>query len=200
MVDKIDYIFYINLNRRKDRKEEIEKELIKMDLMNKTERFEAIEKDIGYLGCFLSHLECLKKARERGYKNILIFEDDFEFIVDKNYFYNKMNILMNEEWDALFLSYNSDSFIKIDENKIKFNDVRTASGYIIRNHYYNKLIDLYEISYKKLVETGQNWIYVNDQCWRDLVKTDIWYGINDRIGRQRAGFSDLANGYRDYKC
>lgn len=139
MVDKINHIFYINLDRRIDRRELIEKELIKMDLISKAERFPAIEHEIGYVGCSYSHLECIKLAKERKYKNILIFEDDFEFIKDKDYFYNKMAILLDEKLDVLFLSYNSRKFKKIDDNKIKLITNLTSSGYIIKEHFYMNL-------------------------------------------------------------
>jgi len=200
MVDKIEHIFYINLEKRKDRNAEIINELTKMDLINKTERFNAITNSRPYLGCCYSHLACLKMAKERKYKNILIFEDDFEFLVSKDYFYKKMEILMNEEWDMLFLSYNSLENKKIDENKIQFIHNQTASGYIIREHYYDKLIAVFEIAFDKLEQTGQHWLYMNDQCWMELIKKDTWYGIIDRIGKQRAGFSDLANKFYDYGC
>jgi len=191
MVDKIDHIFYINLDRREDRRELIEKELIKMDLISKAERFPAIEHVKGYVGCSYSHLECIKLAKERKYKNILIFEDDFEFIVTKDYFYKKMEILINEEWDVLFLSYKSKKFKKIDENKLKFICTITASGYIIKEHYYDKLIDLYEQAVIKLIKTNNRNLYANDTCWRDLILKDEWYGIIDRIGKQRPSYSDL---------
>ena len=79
--EQIDGIFYINLDHRTDRKEEIERELTRFDL--KFERFPAIPHKIGGVGCGTSHLEVIKLAKQRGYRNVLIFEDDIEFIVDK---------------------------------------------------------------------------------------------------------------------
>ena len=78
----IDHIFYINLDKRKDRRVEIEQELNKMELP--FERFKAIETPgRGILGCGLSHLSVFKLAKERKYKNVLIFEDDFYFLISK---------------------------------------------------------------------------------------------------------------------
>lgn len=102
-----------------------------------------------------------------------------------------MEILMNEEWDMLFLSYNSPKYTIIDENKIKLIESKTASGYIITEHYYDKLIDLYEKSFKHLKTKQDRKIYMNDNCWRNLMLTDIWYGIIDRIGKQRESYSDI---------
>lgn len=78
MSTNIDKIIYINLNKRIDRRTDIEKDLNDFNL--EYERFEAIETPgFGILGCGQSHLAVLKLAKERGYKNILIFEDDFTF-------------------------------------------------------------------------------------------------------------------------
>ena len=89
MSNKIDHIFYINLEERVDRKNLIEIELNKFDL--KYERFPAIKDEMGIYGCGLSHLSVLKLAKERGYKNVLIFEDDFTFLVSKEEFETFLN-------------------------------------------------------------------------------------------------------------
>ena len=85
--EKIDGIFYINLDHRTDRRAEIEGELSRFDL--KFERFPAIAHKIGGVGCGTSHLEVIKLAKKRGYKNVVIFEDDIEFIVDKTGVYKR---------------------------------------------------------------------------------------------------------------
>lgn len=90
-MDHIERIMYINLNRRTDRREEIEQELNSMGLMEKSIRFEAIDRPgKGIVGCTYSHLGCLKYAREQNWKNVLILEDDFTFIVDKETFENRL--------------------------------------------------------------------------------------------------------------
>ena len=80
----IDKIFYINLEKRTDRRHDIENELNDFDLSY--ERFKAIETEDGMTGCANSHLAVLKLAKERGHKNVLILEDDFMFIVTKEEF------------------------------------------------------------------------------------------------------------------
>ena len=82
MSHNIDKIIYINLEHRLDRFIEINAELSNMGL--EAERFNAISHSKGIVGCGYSHLEVLKLAKSRGYKNILILEDDFVFLVTKN--------------------------------------------------------------------------------------------------------------------
>ena len=73
-MNNIDKVIYINLEHRIDRNEEIINEFKKMDI-TEYERFNAIyTKGFGALGCAMSHLEILKLAKKRNYKNIIQYE------------------------------------------------------------------------------------------------------------------------------
>jgi len=118
MSTNIDKIIYINLDKRIDRRTDIEKELNDFGL--EYERFQAIETPgFGILGCGQSHLAVLKLAKERGYKNILIFEDDFTFLVSKEEFENELNKFfdLNIDYNVCMLSYNIN---KSEETKHDF--------------------------------------------------------------------------------
>lgn len=65
--------FVINLTTRPDRLESIRKELKYLDW--DFEVFEAINKN-SYMGCTLSHLEIIRIAKEKGYKQVMVIEDD----------------------------------------------------------------------------------------------------------------------------
>ena len=202
MTTNIDKIIYINLNKRIDRRTDIEKELNDFNL--EYERFEAIETPgFGILGCGQSHLAVLKLAKERGYKNVLIFEDDFTFLVSKEEFENELNKFfdLNIDYNVCMLSYN---IIKSEETKhgflLKSIEVITASGYIVNSNYYDTLIELYEHAMVQLEETHRHWIYANDQAWLPLQLTDNWFCFTKRIGKQKASFSDNTLMYFDYEC
>jgi GR25 family glycosyltransferase involved in LPS biosynthesis len=68
-MNNIDKVFYINLERRKDRYEQINKEL-EIFPIEKVERFNAIEE--GKIGCLKSHLEVLKRigVQREGYSDL----------------------------------------------------------------------------------------------------------------------------------
>ena len=141
----IDKCVYINLEYRIDRKQQIENQLNNFDI--NYERFNAYHyPNIGIYGCMLSHLEVSKK---NNYKNILIFEDDFIFLVDKNEFENRLNEFFDskyaEDYNVLFLSYSLNLFNNTDnENILKVIFSQTTSRYIVNSNYYDKLIELYE--------------------------------------------------------
>ena len=79
MASKIDKIFYINLDRRTDRRDLIEMDLAKIGLV--AERFVGIPYEPGIVGCGKSHLAVMKLAKERGYKNVLILDTCINRIV-----------------------------------------------------------------------------------------------------------------------
>ncbi len=200
MSENIDKIIYINLNKRTDRRAEIEEELNKFNLP--FERFEAIETpEFGILGCGKSHLAVLKLAKERGYKNVLILEDDFTFIVSKETFEEQLTFFFNDQidYDVLMLSYNLHEQMPTDYEYIfKILNVQTASGYIVNQSYYDTLINLYEYAMPLLESTRIHWVYANDVVWNTIMPADKWVGFVKRIGKQRPSYSDNGCSWADY--
>ena len=203
----IDKVFYINLEHRTDRKHEIEDELNNYNIPY--ERFNAFATpDFGIVGCTKSHLEVLKEARDRKYKNILIFEDDFKFIVSRKEFEKNIKLLfetkvnndindinennINIQFDICMLSYNliNGEICNPVPFLTKVLEVQTASGYIVNESIYNRLIELYEYALPLLESTRQHWIYANDQIWKTLQPNSNWYCFTERIGIQRPSYSD----------
>jgi hypothetical protein len=200
----VDKIFYINLEYRKDRREQIESELNRFNLPY--ERFEAIATpDFGIVGCGYSHLGVLKLAKERGYKNVLIFEDDFIFLESKAEFVYNFKQLFEinpTQFDICMLSYNLIKF-ENDSSKpylLKALDVQTASGYIVNNTMYDNLIGLYEWAFPLLSETRKHWIYANDQIWKKFQKETNWYCFKIRLGKQRPSYSDNGKSWAELDC
>jgi glycosyl transferase family 25 len=194
----IDKVIYINLDKRTDRRAELEQELNRFDVPY--ERFSAHYNNSGIVGCGYSHLSVIKLAKERNYKNILILEDDFTFTVNKEKFENLIcsfyeNTELAQSCDVLFISYltiNIEKTEVVPDNTLvgRLISGTNASGYIISNHYYDKLIELYEHNLPLLEQTGQHWIYANDQIWKQLQEKDNWYYFIERIGKQKSGYSD----------
>lgn len=220
-MEKIARVVYINLDRRPDRKLNIETELDKMGILTQkqlnehelqvippVERFAAVERPPGkgIVGCGYSHLSVLKMAKEREYTNILILEDDFYFTVSKDEFYNNIKTFFEssvaDNYDVCMLSYNLRESIECPDTPFlrRVRYAQTASGYIVNARYYDKLIELYEWAIPLLEQTGQHWIYANDVVWKSLQEKDKWYCFTLRIGKQLDGFSDNAGCVMRYDC
>lgn len=206
MSKNIDKIIYINLNKRTDRREHIENELTNYNLL--FERFEAIETtgitqkyygnfNTGIIGCGKSHLNVLKIAKDRGYENILIFEDDFEFLISKEEFEKQLELFFNSniDYNVCMLSYTNEEIEENFNSELLFKLIfsQSAAGYIVHKNYYDTLINLYEWALPLLESTGQTWIYSNDTVWKELQTKDKWFGFKKKIGKQMNGFSDNSN-------
>lgn len=202
----MDHIYFINLDKRTDRLEEITQEIKKLHLTDVTKRFPAYYSSVGIVGCTKSHLELLKLAKNHKLPYILILEDDFEFLVNQNelleYFEELEKYEKKNNFDVCFLSYNIQQSCPITDypKLIKITESQTASGYLVKQHYYDKLIDLYEVNLPLLISTGKHWNHANDQCWKSLQIKDNWIGFTTRLGKQRPSYSDNSQAFVDLNC
>ena len=223
-MDHIDKVVYINLQKRQDRRQHIEDLLSKYNI--EATRFEAIEHSHGLYGCGQSHLAVLKLARDNGWKNVLILEDDILFtplhIEDvqsaahsslitapcggvlnekrcnkpKQDFEQDIERLFAEgpEFDVVMLDINLQRSEPTDQDwLIRVKYAHCAGAYIVQQHYYQKLIDLYEWALPLLLQTGAHWIYANDAVWGQLQEKDRWYAFKEQVCRQMSGYSDTKN-------
>ena len=55
----------------------------------------------GQLGCAEAHINAVKLAKQRGWKRVLILEDDVEILQDPNRMLNQ-NISILDDWDMLY--------------------------------------------------------------------------------------------------
>jgi glycosyl transferase family 25 len=197
----IDKVIYINLDKRTDRRIEFETQAELYGISY--ERFSAISHSFGIVGCTMSHLQVYKLAKKQGYRNILVFEDDFEFLVSPAEFETEIVQLFesNIEFDVCMLAYNliaSDTCQS--SHLLRVFEAQTASAYIVKIHYYDVLIQLYDSVIPLLESTRKHWLYANDQAWKVLQGMNCWYCTKTRIGKQRDGFSDNAQEYVSYQC
>jgi glycosyl transferase family 25 len=203
-IPNIPKIFYINLDKRTDRRELIENELKQYNLYDKAERIPAIHTpDQGILGCTMSHLAAIKLAKERNYDQVLILEDDFYFTLPPEEFENLLAQFYSSppDFQVCMISYNmirseptNHSFL------LKVLEAQTASGYIVHQSLYDPLIQVFEEAIPLLRDTKEHWNYANDQIWKRLQPNSNWFAIHPRCGKQRDGFSDNANQHISYDC
>jgi glycosyl transferase family 25 len=194
-MEDISATVFINLDRRKDRLAEITGELSKIGIDDAI-RFPAVSHKVGAVGCMKSHLEVLKMAKANSWTNVLIFEDDFMFVVDKPTFHASMRIFfrMKMPYDVLMLSYNLRRTEDINGLVGYARRSFTSAGYIVHNRMYDRLIAIFEENIAKLeANPHMGNKYALDVCWFHLQETTEWLYLKKRIGIQRPGFSDIEN-------
>ena len=200
-MDKIDGVFYINLEKRTDRRDLMEMDLAKVNI--NAERFVGIPFEPGIVGCGKSHLAVMKLARDRGYKNVLILEDDFTFLVDRKTLDETLNRFfkdIGDNYDVCMLCCQNleEKGEKPHPYLSRVHHANNASAYLINGTYLDAIIELYDWAFPLLETTGEHWNYANDQVWTRIQEEDRWFCFNPRIGKQRSGYSDNAKRFMDY--
>jgi hypothetical protein len=187
---------YINLDKRTDRREEFESEIVKIGLEN-IRRFPGIIKSHGFIGCGYAHAEVVNQSR--GLKNVLIFEDDFTFLVEPEEFWNALEDAMKEPYDVIMFGCNLMESEPYPANPklVRVLKGSTGSAYLINGHMIDKIADLLQDAAIKLEQTHQHWLYQNDAAWFPLQKEGLWLTFAKRIGKQRASYSDNSEMFMD---
>ena len=208
--------YYINLDHRTDRKERAIKEFKKIGIQNPN-RFSAIKNDIhGGIGCGLSHVGVLEKAKEHGWDYVIIMEDDIKFYDQEETVQKITNIFQSDiEWDVMIIG----SKIKEPIEKINEDCVRVLGGihstimYIVKKHYYDTLINLWKkdmISFENDMVRNLNNMdkllinkiyrkYAIDQTWKILQKKDKFISIiPNKVFEYGDGISDIWSTHQKY--
>jgi GR25 family glycosyltransferase involved in LPS biosynthesis len=196
---------YINLENRKDRKQEIENELVNKIPTDKIIRFNAIRDKIGHIGCSKSHINVLEIAIKNNWRNILIIEDDAMFHKYKNgYHILEKLIETHPNFDVITLGNVSAEF---DKKTMKLYKGQTTTAYIVNQHYYQRLLKnfkdgLTELSKAKDMNAQDRFPYEQkyclDQYWKNLQKIDNWYIVNPALMIQRPSNSSIQDEVVDY--
>ena len=195
----IDNVYYINLEERIDRKIQVEMELKTLEW--NYERFNAIRLKDPRVGCSMSHLKLLEKAKKEDMEYIVIVEDDIQFTKPEQFNTNLRKFLENiKDFDVLLLAGNlRPPVIKVNDYCLKITKAWTTTGYIVRKHYYDKLIDNIKTGIKNLMDKpNEHHLYAIDAHWQKLQATDNWYILYPRTVTQRPNFSTIENRYTDY--
>lgn len=194
---------FINLNERTDRLEHILNELPKIGIKN-AERFNAIRTKNGAVGCTLSHIKCLEIAKQNNYPHVFICEDDITFLnpdIFKKSLQKFANSNYYNEFDVLLLAGNNcPPFEKSNDYCIRISNCRTTTGYVVKQRYYDKLIQNFKDGVRNLIREPENKNqYAVDMFWRTLQINDKWYLIIPLTVVQKEGYSDIENRLTNYK-
>lgn len=180
-------ILVINLDHRKDKWEQIQKDF--KDWPVKLERVSAIKHTIGWKGCYLSHLKCVKIAKERNYPWVLYLEDDCMLTTGAKQRFTKLLPFL---WDA---RWHWDFFMGgltgvtgcglINEEETLY----MARGFgahfcLIHSNTYDRILDIMDIEPDEPC----------DSLYRSSMR--LWITV-PFIAKQYSGYSDISATYKD---
>jgi glycosyl transferase family 25 len=200
-LEDFENVYYINLEHRTDRKEHVEKELSILGI-KKINRFNAIKMANGAIGCTLSHIKLLQYAKINGLPYIMIVEDDIQF-TKPTLFKDQINGLLQsgETWDVILIAGNNlPPYIKINEYCVQVKQCQTTTGYIVKEDYYDKLIQNMREGVKKLMaEPHRHFLYAIDKYWFLLQQCDKWLLVTPLSVVQRVDYSDIERKLTNYR-
>lgn len=128
----------------------------------------------------------------------MICEDDLLFL-DKGLAVKQMNHFLALHSDPkdicnvmLIAGNNVPPYKVIDDTCIRVSHCQTTTGYIVKNAYYDTLIENIKTGIEKLMKNPTNaFSYSIDKYWIQLQKRDVWYLLAPIIAVQREDYSDI---------
>jgi len=198
------HTFFINLEERKDRLEHIENELKKIGVIG--ERINAIKSiKQGAIGCTLSHIQCIKTAKQRDYPYVCIMEDDIEFRNPELFQTQLKKFVENTEiqWDVLLLAANVvPPYQSVQDYCARVYNAQTTTGYIVKKEMYDVLLENFKESAKLQMQNpipaGTYNPYAIDLHWKKLQPQYFWWIITPLTITQYENHSNVEGNVKNY--
>jgi GR25 family glycosyltransferase involved in LPS biosynthesis len=198
-----EHTIFINLAHRIDRLDRTLRELKKIGI-DSPERFDAVrDTNHGIIGCTKSHLGCMKIAKEKQYPFVFICEDDIQF-TDPDVFQRSIRQFSVEDkiYDVLMISANNFApYRRVHEYAVQVSCAYCCTGYIVRQEYYDAMIENFSESIVKMEENPTPEIlhrYAVDINWTRLQKKDRWWLVIPLTVSQFSDRSDILQKNADY--
>lgn len=170
-MDIIDQIFYIS-STSAQKNQRFEKELIDygfdkhlfapVQRMNWKDKYSGFTRGYG-LELLETYIKIFKQAQHKAFTHILLFTvDSFNFIIDKTVFKNNLTDffeIYETKYDMLLLTYDLKSFSNIDNLVGYCKESDNFSGLIINQRCFQTLVDTFEWTFSKYIDTQKHWIY-----------------------------------------
>lgn len=176
-------IFCINLITRKDRRASVKSQVRKYKSIAGL-KFWRVKKDTEspIRGCRTSHLDILRLARERGYPEVCIVEDDM--ILSANL--PERSHRPSDPWNILYLGASQVESASTSNQFKRVSRALTTVGYMVHSRAYDMMIQGLEQTDDPI------------DTWIDRHVTNRFI-LDPPIASQMAGYSDIENGYTDYR-
>lgn len=172
----------INLAHREDRRIHIGNELKKFNFNYYL--LDAIADGSGT--CFQSQKKCIETAKENGWNEVLILEDDAIFSENASDIFFKAKSELPEDWDMFFMGANlKNEAKKYSPHLHRMYGAFAAHAYMVNSKFYDTILSL---PFTKEM----------DIHYRELMPHSNVYLCSPMIAYQIQSFSDLQGRVRDY--
>lgn len=209
-----DRIYCINLDNRPDRWRYVNKHFSRFGLKRAVKRFSAIDvrtdpdwirhekllKDnysrLAMCGCLLSHRKIIASARQKGLKNVLVFEDDVKFLHENiATLHLSLSDLSSLDWDVFYLGATYMwELLPIGSYLVNVPHGAFATHAIAYNHsIYDQILDSLPSEPLEYLETDRFEINALDEWLKsDLFDHRKFFGTNPIMAVQGLEESDIS--------
>jgi len=193
-------IYYINLDYRIDRKNEMLDWL--EDANTPTERIVRVSAvhcpGRGHLGCLLSHIKTLTHFLQGSEPYCIVLEDDYQPLHPTTFWDSIQKVFtQNVNFDLIMLATNLPKSEPTEYDFLhRLQASFTSSGYIITREFAPTVLQNFKEAVMKLDEQEQRTHQkANEFCldvyWQRLMPISRWFCFYPIIGIQRESYSDI---------
>ena len=203
MIDLLKYFdaaYLVNLFRRPDRLQETQDEFEKWGIVG-VQRIEAVDGSTlpphqnisaGALGLYYTHLNIIRHAKQQGFKNVLLLEDDIEFTPNVLEFDSFMKAVPSDVCLLYLGGHHIQKPTKVSERIVRNTQVFTTHSFVIYEQIFDTILNDLEGKLN------------NQDCQVDLYLADVIqkrfpsYSFFPNMTTQRPSHSDIENRHTDY--
>jgi GR25 family glycosyltransferase involved in LPS biosynthesis len=201
-------VYYINLDKRRDRRECMVKALaangitaVRMPALNgnkwgwKSDQYNPPLKAFeGVAGGTSTQITILRKAILNEVPSVLILEDDCEFVTHFAEKFRDWSVHVPKDWDLLYLGglNGKGSYVKgIEEHVVSVTGMMSTHAYAVNGKALSKVYNTMYGGFPYLRESADGYL-------RILQEELNAYAFNPPMVWQKADHSDIQHGHRDY--
>lgn len=204
-MDSIDKIFYINLDKRQDRRGEIESELVNNFKYTRAERFSAIEYNPGCYGCSMSHISLFRRMIQEGWETMMVFEDDAQLLTDRESIDRNINEFLNDsQLDILCIGNHCKEYSSYNDHFDRAFNTQSTSCYVLKKKFVKTLLECYFYDQANVYtlptdsQELQHQVGVIDVSWNSLQHSHYFVMPKQKQVVQRPSYSDIQNSFVHY--
>lgn len=142
----------------------------------------------GRIGCLMSHLKVIKKAKKEKLNRILILEDDVQFVPNVQLRFDEIVPRIPEEWQLLYLGGNEKGKQqRVNDSVVKVSNMLMAHAIGIDSSVYDELIEMLSACSVPV-----------DVYYAELQKKHLCFAVDPYLAWQRTSWSDGDQRFRIY--
>lgn len=204
--EKIEKIYILNLEERKDRYMNLLAELCAVRApLHRIYHYKAQKDKItgnrqidAYIGATQNHLDVVYDFIVHKHKYCLVLEDDVAFISNVELIWKQLQTFFERpyEFDLAFLGYSKVGEIKDydDVLSLSYQDCTTSSAYILQDSSVHRIRECLEVGVHEMKKGGSTHIYCCDRYWCKLKNENKIFLFMPKLSYQHINHSDIVGG------